>query len=51
MFLTEMGWLSFFNYNIKYLLCVIETFTKYIWVKHLKDKNAKFFSGFIEIVK
>ena len=29
------------NKNIEYLLCVIDVFTKYAWVKPLKDKNVK----------
>ena len=27
--------------NAKYLLCVIDGFTKYAWVKPLKDKEGK----------
>ena len=27
--------------NVKYLLCVIDVFTKYVWVKRLKDKKGK----------
>ena len=27
------------NKNVKYLLCVIDVFTKYAWVKPLKDKK------------
>ena len=46
-----MGPLSFKNRGVKYLLCVIDIFTKYDWVKPLKDKKAKIvFHGFIEIV-
>ena len=29
------------NKNVKYLLCVIDVFTKYVWVKLLKDKKGK----------
>ena len=29
------------NKNIKYLLCAIDFFTKYGWVKPLKDKKRK----------
>ena len=36
--LAEMGSLSSKNWGIKYLLCVIEVFAKYAWVKPLKDK-------------
>ena len=36
-----MGSLSTKNWSVKYLLCVIDTFTKYAWVKTLKDKKVK----------
>ena len=43
--------LSFKNKNVKYLLCVIDVFTKYAWVKPLKDKRGKtVLNAFIEIV-
>ena len=35
--LAEMGSLSSKNQGVKYLLCVVDVFTKYIWVKPLKD--------------
>ena len=39
------------NKNVKYLLRVIDVFTKYAWVKHLKDKKCKtVLNAFIEIV-
>ena len=39
------------NKNVKYLLCVIDVFTKYAWVEPLKDKKGKtVLSAFIEIV-
>ena len=39
------------NRNVKYLLCVIDVFTKYGWVKPLKDKKGKtVLNAFIEIV-
>ena len=45
-----MGSLSSFNGGVKYLLCVIDIFTKYAYVKHLKDKIAKIvLHGFAEI--
>ena len=45
-----MGWLSFKNKNIKYLLCVTDIFTKHSWVKPLKDKKGKrVANAFIEI--
>ena len=34
---AEMESLSSKNKNVKYLLCVIDVFTKYVWVKPLKD--------------
>ena len=46
-----MGSLSFENKNVRYLLCVIDVFTKYAWVKSLKDKISKtVLNAFIEIV-
>ena len=41
--LAEMGSMSSKNKNVKYLLCVIDVFTKYAWVKALKDKKVKQF--------
>ena len=34
-----MGLLSSKNKNVKYLLCVIDAFTKYALIKPLKDKR------------
>ena len=46
---TEMGSLSSKNENVRYLLCVIDIFTKYAWVKPLKDKKVKtVLNAFIE---
>ena len=43
--------LSSRNKTVKYLLCVIDVFTKYGWVKPLKDKNSiTVLDDFIEIV-
>ena len=43
--------LSSKNKNVKYLLCVVDVFTKYAWVKPLKDKNGKaVLNDFMEIV-
>ena len=43
--------LSSKNKNVKYLLCVIDVFTKYAWVKPLQDKKDKIsLNAFIEIV-
>ena len=37
--------------GVKYLLCVIDVFTKYAWIKTLKDKKAKtVLHGFTNIV-
>ena len=36
--LAEMGSLFSENRNVKYLLCVIDVFVKYAWIKPLKDK-------------
>ena len=38
--LAEMGSLSSSNCSVKYLLCVIDVFTKYVWVKCLQDKKG-----------
>ena len=38
--LAEMGSWSSKNQNVKYLLCVIYVYTKYAWVKPLKDKKC-----------
>ena len=49
--LAEMELLSSKNENVKYLLCVIGVFTKYAWVKPLKDKKGKTVLNYvIEIV-
>ena len=37
--LGKMGSLSAKNRDVKYLLCVIDVFIKYAWVKPLKDKK------------
>ena len=43
--------LSSKNKNIKYLLCVIDIFTKDAWVKHLKDRKGRVvLNAFIEMV-
>ena len=49
--LPKMGSLPSSNRGVKYLLCLIDVFTKYACVKPLKDKKAKtVFYGFIKIV-
>ena len=48
--LAEMESFSSKNKSVKYLLCVIDVFTKYAWVKPLKDKKGKtVLNAFIEI--
>ena len=39
--LAEMVSLSSKNKNVKYVLCVIDVFTKYAWFKPRKDKKGK----------
>ena len=49
--LAELGSLSSFIPGVKCLLCMTDIFTKYAWVKSLKDKKAKtVFQGFTEII-
>ena len=38
---AEIGWLSSKNQGVKYSLCVIDVFTKYVWIKPLKDEKTK----------
>ena len=46
-----MGSLSSKSRNVRCLLCVIDVFTKYAWVKPLKDKKCKtVLNTFITIV-
>ena len=39
--LAEMKSLSSKYKNVKYLSCVMHVFTRYAWVKPLKNKKAK----------
>ena len=49
--LAEIGSLSWKRKSVKYLLCVIDFFTKYAMVKPLKDKKGKIvLIAFIKIV-
>ena len=49
--LAEMESLSSKYKSVKYLLCVIDVFSKYAWVKPLQDKNGKIvLNAFIKIV-
>ena len=46
-----MGSLSSKNKNVKYLLYVIDVFTKYAWIKTLKEKKGRaILNYFMEIV-
>ena len=46
-----MGPLFFKNKKVKYLLCEIDVFTKYAWVKTSKHKKVKtVVNAFIKIV-
>ena len=38
--LADIQWLSKYNKGIKYLLCIIDIFSKYVWVVPLKDKRG-----------
>ena len=47
-----MQLISKFNKGFRYLLCVIDIFSKYAWVVHLKDKKGiKITDAFQEILK
>ena len=49
--LAEMDSLPSKNKNVEYLFCVIDVFTKYKWVKTLKDKTSKtVLIAFIKII-
>ena len=49
--LAEIESLFSKNKNVKYLLCVIDVFSKYAWVKPLQGKKCKVvLNGLIEIV-
>ena len=49
--LAEMESLSSKYKSVKYLLCVIDVFSKHAWVKPLQDKNGKIvLNAFIKIV-
>ena len=38
--LADMQLIRKFNKGFRFLLCVIDIFSKYAWVSHLKDKNG-----------
>ena len=49
--LAEMGSLSSYKENIKYILCAIDVSTKHAWFKPIKNKKSKtFHNALIEIV-
>ena len=39
--LAKIGSLSSKNWGVKYLLCMIDAFTKYAWVEPARHKKAK----------
>ena len=39
-YLADMQLISKFNIGIRFLLCVIDIFSKYAWVIYLKDKKG-----------
>ena len=48
--LAELKSLPSKNKNVKYVLCIIDVFTKSVCIKHLKDKKGKtILNAFIEI--
>ena len=50
--LADMSLISKFNKGIKYLLCVIDMFSRYAWVVGLKDKKgSSIVNGFQSISK
>ena len=46
-----MQLLSKYNKGIRFLLCVIDIFSKYAWVVPLKDKKGKSIKAFQSILK
>ena len=48
--LVKIGSLSSQNRDVEYLICVVDVFIKYAWVKTLKNRKAKtVINGFIEM--
>ena len=49
--LADMQSLSKYNKRIKYLLCVVDLFSKYVWVVPVKDKKeTSIFNAFKKII-
>ena len=48
--LADMQSLSKYNKGIKYLLCVIDLFSKYAWVVPIKDKGTSIVNAFKKII-
>ena len=48
--LADMQLLSKFNKGFRFLLCVIDIFSKYAWVIPLKDKKEHFVNAFQKIL-
>ena len=50
-YLAVMRLLSSMNQRVKYLLCQVDVFTTYSWIKTSKDKKTETaLNGFIETV-
>ena len=49
--LADMSLISKFNKGIKYLLCVIDLFSRYSWVIPLKNKNGDSIVVFLKDLK
>ena len=48
--LVKIGLLSSQNRDVEYVICVVDVFIKYAWVKTLKNRKAKtVINGFIEM--
>ena len=49
--LAKIGSLSSQNRDVKYLICLVDVFMKYAWIKALKNRKVKIvINGFIEMV-
>ena len=50
--LADIQLISKFNIGFRFLLCVIDIFSKYAWVVHLKDKEGvSFVNAFEKVLK
>ena len=49
--MAQIGSLTSKNWDVKYLLCEIDIFAKYDWVRPLEDKRSKtVLHGFVETI-